>query len=201
MFPSRLLTAFCKYQVITLVMRTYEWAADALYGDKVLLHKLTMDPFRAAKQIVAVPAGESSPKEPKVVATEMFHTTLWANAIAFMADYSVHQAILCYGYYKYYQTHVIKPRKERSGDSSDGQEGAILTSLLKKSTQLAISRCFAWVCSAAGGAVGTLWWPGWGTLVCSNMGEGIAGVLVEDGQPSATSGGGGSSESDTSSPE
>ena len=43
------------------------------------------------------------------------------------------------------------------------------------------------MCSSVGGAVGTVIWPGWGTLLVSNMGEGAAGVILDDGQAAVSS--------------
>lgn len=168
-----MLTAFAKYHAITLVMRLYELIADKYY-DKVTLDKLTMDPFSASLRISA--KGESD----TTVARQMFHTTFWANMIAFMADYSVHQAILCYGFYIYTKD---KRKKIREGEETEeeGFHGAVMTSMMKKSTQLFISRGFGLFCSSIGGAVGTIVWPGWGTLLFSNMGEGASGVLLDDG--------------------
>lgn len=180
-FPSRLLTAFAKFQVVTLVMRSYEYVADRLSRNKVLMDKLTMDPFHASQKIAAEhPARE----ERSIVVSEMFHTTFWANLIAFVADYSVHQALLCFGYYVYVQNQ--RKKKKPENDDDDGELGAVFTSLIKKSTQLAMARGFGLVCSAAGGAVGTLVWPGWGAMLGSSLSEGMAGVIMDDGQPSTT---------------
>lgn len=190
MFPSRFLTAFAKYHVITLLMRTFEHLASLRY-DMVVVDKLTMDPFFASKKIVAAEQNKKD-ADNAFVAREMFYTTFWANLISFMADYSVHQVIICYGYYMY----VRRKRQQAAKDSSRSSEkeddagafdAAILTSLLRKSTQLFVSRTFGLVCSAAGGAVGTLWWPGWGTVLLSNMGEGAAAVVMDDGQASSAS--------------
>lgn len=138
-----------------------------------------MDPFSAARNLTA----SNEKKSSSVVAKEMFHTTFWANLIAYMADYSVHQAILCYGYYVYVRRKREKEAATNGGNAkTQGVEGYILTSMLRKSTQLFVSRVFALFCSAIGGGVGTVWWPGWGTLLLSNVGEGAAGVIMEDGQ-------------------
>eukprot|EP00980_Cylindrotheca_fusiformis_P031729 scaffold26871_cov147-Cylindrotheca_fusiformis.AAC.4 len=166
-FREKVFVAFAKYHAITFVMRVYELIADQFY-DKVTMDKLTMDPFSAAMKISA--RSDSDTK----VAKQMLKTTFWANMIAFMADYSVHQAILCYGYYI-----IVRDRRRRinNGEERDeeGFHGALMTSVMKKSTQLMISRGFGLVCSSIGGAVGTVVWPGWGTLLFSNMGEGASG--------------------------
>ena len=179
-FPSRFLTAFAKYHVITILMRTYEHLASLRY-DKIVLDKLTMDPFFASKKVVA---SEKKGSDNATVAKEMFYTTFWGNSIAFLADYSVHQVILCYGYYVYIRR---KQQQQQAATLPKGNENAVVvdaaiwTSLLRKSTQLFVSRAFGLICSALGGAVGTLWWPGWGTVLLSNMGEGAAAAVMDDG--------------------
>jgi hypothetical protein len=186
-----LLTAFAKYHAITLVIRTYEAIAAQLY-DKVTLDKLTMDPFLAARKLVHNNPNGSDNNT--YVAKQMFHTTLWANLIGCLADYSVHQVILCYGYYQYYYYKRRRTNTTNTTDDDDdddntqkeGEHGGIFTSLVKKSTQLMVSRSFGLVCSSVGGAVGTIASPGWGTLIFSSLGEGAAGVILDDGQGSTT---------------
>jgi hypothetical protein len=170
-FPQKLLTAFAKYHVITLTVRLYEHIAAQCY-DKVLLDKLTMDPFSAARRLT------DNNNDNRMVAREMFHTSLWANVISFMADYSVHQVILCYGYYIY-----VRERRKRGEEEEEGMNGAIVTSLLTKSTRLLVSRAVGLVASSTGAAIGTIVWPGWGTLLFANMGEGAAGVVLDDAAP------------------
>lgn len=187
LFPSRLFTAFAKYHTITILMRSYEKLASLRY-DNVVLDKLTMDPFFAAKKLMSTSSqvAENKAAENTVIVKEMFYTTFWGNLIAFMADYSVHQVILCYGYYVYVRRKRQQQQQAALSPSSSEEkvvvlDAAILTSLLRKSTQLFVSRTFGLICSAAGGAIGTLWWPGWGTVLLSNMGEGAASVVMDDG--------------------
>lgn len=174
-FPQKLLTAFAKYHVITLTVRLYEYVAAQCY-DKVTLDKLTMDPFSAAKKMSA---SNDFNNDNQKIAREMFHTSLWANVISFMADYSVHQVILCYGYYIY-----VRERRKRGGVEEEGMAGTIATSLLTKSTRLLLSRSVGLLASSTGGAIGSVVWPGWGTLLGANMAEGASGVVFDEA-PSA----------------
>lgn len=165
-------------------MRSYEFLASLTY-DKVMLDKLTMDPFYASRRLAS-----KETKSNSTVAREMFYTTFWGNLVAFLSDYTVHQIIVCYGYYRYYQKRKLELDNSTSSntkdDSSEVPEGAILASFLRKSTQLFVARSFALICTSVGGSIGTVWWPGWGTLLMSNMGEGVAGVVMDDGQTSTT---------------
>ena len=222
-------------------MRLYESIADHWYNDKIMLDKLTMDTFYASKKITsdtqmnlnsvkttrsssstspssvgtgggASTSGSTSNAQKMEIAKTMFNTSMWANVIAFLADYSVHQVILCYGYYVY-----MKERRRRL-KSQQGQEqvvaggtaatvsgaedttndqqqpeqdqaaiddaildhGAIFTSFVKKSTRLFVSRGIGLVFCSCGSSVGTVLYPGWGTLLFANMGEGAAGVILEE---------------------
>lgn len=161
-------------------MRTYEHLASLRY-DKVVIDKLTMDPFFASRKLAASQTIQTT-SDSTAIAKEMFYTTFWGNLIAFMADYSVHQVILCYGYFVY----VRRKRQPNTSKIPRDEESVtldiiVLTSMLRKSTQLLVSRSFGLFCSAVGGAVGTLWWPGWGTILLANMGEGAASVVMDDG--------------------
>jgi len=177
---SKVKIAFAKYHAVTLVMRLYEKIA-AKYYDEVRMDKLTMDAYSASLKVST--KGENKSQ----VVNTMFYTTFWANLIAFMADYSVHQAILFYGYYIY----IKDRRKKRSAEGKEDEEeeegfnGALATSMLKKSTQLAISRGFGLFCTSIGGGVGTVVWPGWGAILFGNMGDSVGSVILDDGTSNA----------------
>jgi hypothetical protein len=181
-FPNKFLAAFTKYHVVTLFMRSYEYLASLRY-DRVAMDQLTMDPFVASKKM-----GETttSTTHKTTIVKEMFHTTFWAYFISYMADYSVHQIIICYGYYVY-----IRRKREQAKTPKEKDaviyDAAIWTSMLRKSTQLMVSRAFGLICSATGGAIGTLWWPGWGCILLSNMGEAAGSAIMDDGQSLSSS--------------
>ena len=80
-----------------------------------------------------------------------------------------------------------KMTKNNSNNEKEGMDGAIFTSLVKKSTQLMVSHSFGLLCSSVGDAMGTVIWPGWGTLLVINIGEGAVGVILDDGQAAASS--------------
>ncbi|KAL3941935.1 MAG: hypothetical protein SGBAC_003791 [Bacillariaceae sp.] len=173
---GKVVTAFAKFHAVTLVMRLYEKIA-AKYYDDVRMDKLTMDTYTASLKASAKGGSNSQ------VVNTMFYTTFWANMIAFMADYSVHQAILFYGYYVY-----MKDRRKKlsEGEEEEGFNGALATSMLKKSTQLAISRGFGLFCTSIGGGVGTVVWPGWGGIIFGNLGDSLGSVILDDGTATAS---------------
>ena len=172
--PQRIMVAYLKYHAIVLVMRLYEHLASKMV-DEAQLDKLTLDTFHAAKHI----SGDSKDS----IAREMTRVCWHANLISFLADFSVNQAILTFGYYKYIQSHRRKVKS--SGDDSDSTEGeihagALILSFMRKSTLMALSRGISLVLASVGGGVGSLMWPGWGTLAGTNFGDSLGSTLTDD---------------------
>lgn len=191
--------ALAKYHAVTLTLRLFE-AICAQFCTDTTMDKLTMDYFAASRTMAQnlVTAGGNHSNTAPTTATaavrerplatikEMTETTFWANLLISMADYGVHQVLLCYGYYMYYQ------RQRRSSSNNNTNEDRIsklryeLTDqLVHHSAQLLSSRSLGLVCGAVGGGIGTIIWPGWGTLMMSSMGESAAGSLVDDGSAAA----------------
>lgn len=186
--PGKLTEAFAKYHVIILVMRLYESIAARIV-DKITLDALTLDTMKVARRL-------NAKEENKVdVGRQMFQISGQANLIAFLADYSVHQAILGYGYYVLFRERQRRQRLRREGkpilkedgsedDMDDGEDGERV--MVKKSATLALSRGLGLAFTAVGGGVGSMLLPGWGTLLGSNLGDTLGGV-VSDGFVAATS--------------
>lgn len=149
-------------------MRAYEHIA-AKYVSEVTLDSLTLDTFDYSKR--------RAEKHDKSLFFDMLGTCWNANIIAFLADYSVHQAILVFGYY----TYVQKQRRDRRQDSSstDLHGGSVALSFFRKSSLLAVSRGIGLFLSALGGAIGTVLLPGWGTLACINLGDSVAASIAD----------------------
>lgn len=159
-----------KFHAITLVMRFYESVAARICDD-ITLDRLTMDPFRVGKLL------SEKVEDKREVSRRMYDTCLWSNVIAFLADYSVHQVILVYGYYVYYR--AKRSRQKQKGDSSAVIDGPMYLSFLMKSTRLAFSRLMGLYAAAFGGAWGSRFYPGWGTLLGSQLGDGMTGTFFD----------------------
>lgn len=207
-FPLKFVHALIKYQAVTLILRSYELVASKIVNFKQL-DKLTTDPFAISRRLATkLSEQKSSPRNKKNntaptneslhVTISMTQTTLWANFLPFCADYSLYQGLLCYGYYKYYtlrrqrrllelaQTSPSDPDEqdsiyERERIVSLEERTALVKDLTEKSTRLASNRGLGWFCSSVGAGVGSVVWPGWGTLVVSAMGDAAAGMVLDDG--------------------
>ena len=150
--------------------------------------KLTKDPCLSAKRKYSRNHGDRVE-----TGKQMFRTSLYAHAIAVLADATVQEAILLFGYGVYYYRHILKVRAKRrsvvNGDqaensieicsASEDLGGGVLLSFFFKSSSLFVSRTTAWVASSAGACIGTMILPGWGTLVGTQLGDGLAGSLFE----------------------
>jgi hypothetical protein len=84
-------------------MRLYEAACDRIFSTPTL-DALTLDTMQSA--VRREKAGQRKD------AIAMFQECWYSNLIAYLADYSVHQVILTYGYYKYVQTQRRKLKSE-----------------------------------------------------------------------------------------
>jgi hypothetical protein len=170
-FPHRLLVALGKYHAILLMMRLYE-AAASRFVDETLLDRLTMDTFEASRRFSA-----AENKSGRELASAVFSTCWRANLISYLADYSVHQVILLFGYYAYVRDqrrqrllkHAVEDEDERAL-----QAGTLLLSAIKNSTLLALSRSVGLLFSSLGGAVGSLFAPAWGSLAGAQLGDALA---------------------------
>uniref|UniRef100_A0A7S4AFA1 Uncharacterized protein n=1 Tax=Pseudo-nitzschia australis TaxID=44445 RepID=A0A7S4AFA1_9STRA len=204
-FPKKFVTALVKYHAVTLILRFYELVASKVV-DKYRLNKLTMDPFVMSRRIASriesrspIAGKVETVRDHKIhVVGNMTSTTLWANLLPFCADYSLHQALLCYGYLKYYN--FQRQRRLLAANPSDCDEtdestanGASASVLITeddkklakdlgwKSLRLVTSRKVGWIFSSVGAGVGAVVWPGWGTIVFSALGDGAAGAILDDG--------------------
>jgi hypothetical protein len=173
--PRRIAVAFAKYHAIVLVMRLYEHVASK-YVDEVTLDRLTIDTFECAKRTA------HAEERPGPLFRSMCITCWRANTISFLADYSVHQIILAYGYFLYIQEKRKRIRERHETGNGDWQTSALALSFVHKSALLAFSRGVGLAFSSLGGAVGTLVWPGWGTLAGTNLGDSLALSLTDDVQ-------------------
>ena len=200
------MTALIKYHAVTLILRSYEFIASKIVNLQKL-DKLTTDPFAISKRMATKLREQKSPSQTtnstttseKIdVCVSMTQTALWANFLPFFADYSLHQGLLCYGYYKLYSYKRKQRLAERLGTSpadpdeqdeavesdiaADLQERRVLvTDLGTKSSRLASNRGFGWIGSSVGAGIGSIVWPGWGTILVSSLFDVACGNVVDDG--------------------
>jgi hypothetical protein len=175
-FPNKFLIGLAKFHVITLVLRSYEYIASLCYSEETM-DKLTMDYFVASQTIGRK---VDVPNDKVHVFARMADCTFWANLLYYLADYSVYQVFFGYGYYVYYQ----RQKKEKASLMTTTEEDnvpAVAKSFLVTSSHLVASRSCGLLFSALGGGIGTIIWPGWGTLMVSNMAESAGLTLIDDG--------------------
>lgn len=157
------------------------------YGQAVtVMDNLTRDPFQASlrtSQILhkqehtpgkVISSNGTETSTSRELAERMFTTCIWANIIPFLAELTVQQGVLIYGYGIYYiAKQKRKKRKEMDGeqngegkenqcaedggeDEDDISESAYALSLMFQSSRLTFARSMSWVVASAGGAVGSV---------------------------------------------
>jgi len=106
-----------KYHALVLIMRVYEKLIGMVVNDRKVMDKLTMDSFKSAIRKSRVDVhGEL--KHEEGYGRDMFQTCLYSNLISFLADYTVQQGILAYGYYVYFK----RERRIKRLDLIEGKE-------------------------------------------------------------------------------
>ena len=111
-FPKKLMVAYAKYHAITIVMRIYESIAARLYDD-VMVDKLTIDTYGSTLR--------RQKKGEQYTGRELFSECWYSNFIAYLADYSVHQVIVAFGYFMYIRE---QRRRLKSKNSEEAKEAA-----------------------------------------------------------------------------
>lgn len=171
--PKKIFHGILKFHAITMVMRVVEYIAEKLV-DEFTLDRLTIDSFSHAQRLSKRSHDKSHLRK------QMYDVCLWSSAIAFFADYGVHQAILSYTYYRYYSN---KKSRRKLEDADEDDMAPLMFSFFTKSTSLFLSRSIGLVASAFGGAYGSAFYPGWGTLFGSQFGDGVVSTLFDELQP------------------
>lgn len=171
-FGTKCIHGVLKFHAITLVMRLYEHMLTGRVDD-VMLDRLTKDPFKAAKRTAEV-TGDS-----KEIIRPMLETCVWSNVIAFLADYTVHQIILAFTYYMYCREKKRRRIQDRQ-EEDESEDGAMAMSFALKSSKLMVSRGLGLLAAAAGGAVGSYIYPGWGTTIGTSFGDGLMATALEE---------------------
>ena len=187
-----------------------------------IMDRLTRDPFQASlrtsqilrKQehangkVISSTDGCTEISTSRELARRMFSTCMWANVIPFLAELTVQQGVLIYGYGAYY-TAKHRRRKKRESSSTEREEEeagggggseecddeggwgggeeeedkhdekAYALSLYFRSCHLTVARSASWLVASAGGAAGSVVLPGWGTVFGIQIGDAVAGALFE----------------------
>lgn len=162
-----------------------------------VMDKLTRDPFQASlrtsqilhnqehatgKVISSTNGTETTTS--RELAKRMFSTCIWANIIPFLAELTVQQGVLIYGYGAYY---VRRKKREAATEAGESEceaedkhdESAYALSLFFRSCHLTVARSASWFVASAGGAVGSVVLPGWGTVFGIQAGDAVAGALFD----------------------
>ncbi len=124
-FPEKLKKGLVKYHVLILVMRAYEGLFGLVLSRKTM-DKLTKDPFKYARQKSSSTTSTSSTSGDKDAemsyTSDMFQTCFYSNIVSFLADYTIQQTILCYGFYTFIKTSKREKRLEMLKDLDLKQE-------------------------------------------------------------------------------
>ena len=68
---------------------------------------------------------------------------------------------------------------EEVEDDDDISESAYALSLMFRSSRLSIARCMSWISASMGGSLGSVVYPGWGTMFGTQIGDALIGALLD----------------------
>ena len=186
------------------VLRKIKWrhSSNSLQERAVaIMDRLTRDPFQASLRTLKILHRHKHANGRVILSTDrteittscelakrMFLTCMWANIIPFLAELSVQQGVLIYGYGAYYMAKHRRRKKRESavtgGSKCEGEEDkhdksvyALL--LFFRSHHLTVARSASWLAASAGGAVGSVVLPGWGAVFGIQIGDAVAGALFD----------------------
>jgi hypothetical protein len=197
LLKHRVGVGYIKYHAVTIVIRVYEAGASRLCTQQ-RIDDLTYDTFRIAKQREYQHKHQNVSEMFSVCwnaqligyfADYTIHQFLLARAYyLYLRD--LHQrrdfarARLAGAAFQGVEVELaqhenvhLMPLPTGGLDNDDryrSEQGALLISFLKKSTMLALSRAVALACASLGGALGTYFFPGYGTIAGMNIGDGVA---------------------------
>lgn len=173
-----------------------------------IMDKLTRDPFQASKRTAqllhnqehspgkVISSNGTETSTSRELATRMWGTCIWANIIPFFAEFTVQQGVLFYGYGVYYMAKKRRQKAREQAQNDDGDaaadldqcneegddevdETAYALSLMFRSSRLTIAKSMSWIAASAGGAVGSVIYPGWGTVFGNQIGDTCVGALID----------------------
>lgn len=153
---QRVLPSLMKYQATLLFMHFFKGFLSTLISKENLL-RLNQHPPRRA---VAIAERES---DRLLVGVEVFVATLWANTLFFAANYTVQQIGALFNFYT--RCRLANSRGSQFCDREDTAH------LANTSWGLLASNARRYVYSALGAGLGSIVWPGWGTLLGIGMGD------------------------------
>jgi hypothetical protein len=158
------------YQGTMLLLYVYR-AFASLIVSKETFYRLTQNPYRRA---IVVASRES---DPLMVGVQMFTVSLWSSLLFFAASYSFDHFQL---WYPHRRRLIRSINNEVCGYEANDQKQARQDVIFRRESWKCLgTNCRRYFYSAIGGGLGSIIWPGFGTLIGIGLGDGCAEVLHE----------------------
>ncbi|KAG7366415.1 hypothetical protein IV203_029085 [Nitzschia inconspicua] len=161
-FKARVWPAIYEYHFTLSIMYFLQAVMGRLVSKETML-RIMQHPYHRA---IAV---SKSSKDRIEVGTESFITCLWSNAMFFSASYIFGQTMILYNYHR----SLIRGTAQHEADR-----------MLKVSSwRLITTMVRRYYSSALGSGIGSIIWPGAGTMIGMGIGDGIAELTPEPDMP------------------
>lgn len=159
---ERVLPPLLKHQASILTLQILQGSLSTFGASKDVILRCNQHPPQRA---IAIASRES---DRLLVGVEVTVASLWANALYFASQYIVAQLGAMYKAYR-----IRRVGQSRDSFLSDEEH---LEVFVEKSWGLLTTNSRRYFYSAIGAGLGSIVWPGWGTLFCTGLGEVWAGM-------------------------
>lgn len=182
---GRVFPAWIDYQATYLVLTCYQ-AVISLFVSREVFLRMTQNPYYRALAMASVPSSLAfGSNDPLLFGADMWAVTLWSNLLFTCASITVRQGLLYYSFQNrqlWTGNHSIATTTSTTtttnGQNTDVDNDEVRPSeedaesvFAAASWKLVYTKGRRYFLSAIGAGVGSMIWPGWGTLIGMGVGD------------------------------
>jgi hypothetical protein len=199
---GRAFPALVEYQATDLVLRFYQ-AVISLFVSREVLFRMIQNPIYRALAMASVPPSLAfGSKDLLLLGADMWAVTMWSNLLFFCANITVRQGLLFYSFHnrRLRTGNQATPMATSTTATTNGQninvenadvrpsssrssEEDVESVIAAASWKLVYTKSRRYFLSAIGAGVGSMIWPGWGTLIGMGVGDSYGQFLPVPKRP------------------
>jgi hypothetical protein len=166
----------------TLSVMYFLQALLSMFVSQPTLYKLTQHPYHRAIVVASSSRNTNNNCNNTVdrfaVASDSFFTCLWSNLLFFSASYVFGQLLALYNYHR-----NLLRQQQHSPHNNNNNNTEAERILIKSSWRLGCTILRRYYTSSLGAGIGSMVWPGVGTIVGMGVGDGIGELSPEPDLP------------------
>jgi hypothetical protein len=196
---GRVFPAWIEYQATDLVLTCYQGVISLFVSPEVFL-RMTQNPIYRAFVMASVPPSLAvGSKDPLLLGADMWAVAMWSNLLFFCANITVRQGLLYYSFHnrRLWTGSQVIPMATSTTATTNGQNNGLVNgerhpsssssseedAFAAASWKLVYTKSRRYFLSAIGAGVGSMIWPGWGTLIGMGVGDSYGQYLPVPQRP------------------